>query len=202
MLKSDILVCGIGTKGLVYPVTENKKIVLEYRCWANMLQRCMESYKHIYPTYEGIQCVDSFKYYPYFYEWCNRQIGFGNTDEKGKVWQLDKDLLVKGNKVYSEDTCVFLPHKINTLLTKRQNDRGSLPVGVSLHNITGKYQASCSIGDGKTRYLGLFLSVEEAFSVYRCRKESFIKKLANEYKDRLDPRAYQALMNYTVEITD
>ena len=68
--------------------------------------------------------------------------------------------------------------------------------------MTGKYQASCSIGDGKTRYLGLFLSVEEAFSVYSGRKESFIKKLANEYKDKLDPRAYQALLNYRVEITD
>lgn len=202
MLKSDILVCGIGTKGLVYSVTENKKVVLEYRCWANMLQRCMESYKHICPTYDGIRCSDNFKYYPHFYEWCNRQTGFGNTDEKGKVWQLDKDLLIKGNKLYSEDSCVFLPHKINTLLTKRQNDRGSLPVGVSLHNMTGKYQANCSVGERNAQYLGLFLSIEEAFSAYKDCKESFIKKLANEYKDRLDPRAYQALMNYTVEITD
>ena len=96
-------VYGIGVVGTKYPISEGGKDTKDYALWNNMLQRCYsDAYKKKRPTYEGCGVSENFKYYEYFYEWCHKQIGFSN-----KNWHLDKDLLVKGNKVYSESACVF-----------------------------------------------------------------------------------------------
>ena len=100
-------VFGIGVLGTKYPSKVNGVQTKEYDLWQSMLQRCYsDSFKKKYPTYEGCEVSDNFKSYEYFYEWCNEQIGFGN-DGDGNPFQLDKDLLSKGNKIYSETTCVF-----------------------------------------------------------------------------------------------
>ena len=57
------------------------------------------------------------------------KIGFDNHGN-GNPFQLDKDLLVKGNKVYNESTCVFLPKEINSVLTKSTASRGDYLIGV------------------------------------------------------------------------
>ena len=55
---------------------------------------------------------------------------------------------------------------------------------------------------GKKEHLGYFKTELEAFNAYKIAKESFVKDLANKWKDKIDERAYDALMNYKVEITD
>ena len=140
---------------------------------------------------------DNFKSYEYFYEWCNKQIGFGN-----EYWQLDKDLLVKGNKVYSEDSCVFLPKEINSLLTKSTASRGEYLIGVSWYKTNKAFISRVNKNKGKSEHLGLFNTELEAFNAYKQAKESFIKEQANKFKSQIDDRAYNALMNYQVEITD
>ena len=55
---------------------------------------------------------------------------------------------------------------------------------------------------GKSEHLGFFNTEIEAFNAYKVAKEAFVKEQANKYKSQIDPRAYEALMNYTVEITD
>lgn len=172
----------------------------EYSLWTSMLLRCYS--KNQKETYEGCTVSENFKSYTYFYEWCNKQFGFSSKDENGRSWHLDKDLLFKGNKHYSEDTCVFVPQQINALLTKRQNLRGEHPIGTSLNRKSGKFQANCRNGDGRLIYLGLHATPKEAFLVYKTFKESLIKEVANKYKEQLDQRAYKALMEYQVEITD
>ena len=191
-------VFGIGIVGAKYPSRVNGVLTKEYELWQSMLVRCYSNtYKKKYPTYEGCKVSDKFKSYEYFYEWCHNQIGFGECG-----FQLDKDLLVKGNKVYSENTCVFIPKEINILLTKRTASRGEYLIGVSWHKTKKAFVARVNKNKGKPEWLGLFKTEIEAFNTYKTAKEAFVKEQANKWKSQIDERAYNALMNYTVEITD
>ena len=191
-------VCGVGIVGIKYPISEGGVQIKEYTLWNSMLKRCYsDCSKKKRPTYEGCEVSDKFKSYEYFYEWCNKQIGFNN-----KGWQLDKDLLVKGNKIYSEDSCVFLPNEINLLLTKRTASRGNHLIGVYYHKRGKVFMAQVSKNKGKPERLGFFNTELEAFNAYKTAKESFIKEQAEKWKSQIDIRAYNALMNYQVEITD
>ena len=191
-------VFGVGVLGTKYPTKINGVQTKEYVLWMNMLRRCYsDDFKKRNPTYEGCEVGDNFKYYEYFYEWCHKQIGFGN-----KGWHLDKDLLIKGNKVYSENVCVFIPSEINTLLTKCTTSRGEYLIGVHWHKKGGAFVAKVSRNEGQQEHLGLFKTELEAYNAYKTAKEAFIKEQANEWQSQIDPRAYEALINYTVEITD
>ena len=191
-------VFGAGILGTKYLINEGGIQTKEYELWCNMLRRCYsDSFKKKQPTYEGCEVGDKFKSYEYFYEWCNKQIGFGV-----KGFELDKDLLVKGNRVYSEDMCVFLPHEINTLLIKCTASRGKHPIGVYWHNTNRAFIAQVCKNRGKQEHLGFFKTEIEAFRAYKQAKETFIKEQANEWKGEIDERAYEALMSYEVEITD
>ena len=191
-------VYGVGVTGTKYLTTINGVQTKEYKLWTGMLERCYnDAYKKQRPTYEGCEVSDNFKYYEYFYEWCHSQIGFGNEG-----WHLDKDLLVKGNKVYSENTCVFIPAEINLVLVKSDNIRGKHPIGVYWRKRDKSFVAQVNKNKGKPEYLGLFKTEIEAFSAYKQAKESFIKEQANKWKDKIDDRAYNALMIYEVDIDD
>ena len=191
-------VCGVGIIGTKYPVSEGGRDTKDYALWKRMLVRCYSNtYKKKRPTYEGCEVSNNFKSYEYFYEWCHEQIGFGNKD-----WHLDKDLLIKGNKVYSENTCVFIPSEINSLLVKRAASRGEHLIGVSWNKRDKAFVAQVAKNKGESEYLGYFKTEVEAFNAYKTAKESFIKEQAEKWKGKIDERAYNALMNYRVEITD
>lgn len=189
-------VYGVGVLG-EYPTKINGVHVREYTIWKGILQRCYDTkFQDKYKTYRGVMISDNFKNYQYFKEWCNMQVGFDQDD-----WQLDKDILVRGNKLYSEDTCCFVPREINTLFTKRDSKRGDYPIGVCYDKQTNKFKAGITI-QGKSSGLGYFKTPEEAFYAYKEAKEVLIKSLANKWKDNLDEKVYEALMNYQVSITD
>ena len=191
-------VFGVGVVGTKYPSMINGVQTKEYELWKSMLRRCYsDKYQKKYPTYEGCEVSNNFKSYEYFYEWCHKQIGFSNQD-----WQLDKDLLVKGNKVYSEDSCVFIPKEINTLLTKSTSSRGEYLIGVCWHKARKAFMAQVGKGKGKLKHLGYFTTEIEAYNAYKQAKEVFVKEQAEKWKSQIDERAYEALMNYTVEIDD
>lgn len=191
------LVCGVGYNDRKYPAFVDMKIVREYNIWRHMLDRCYsEKSRGKCPSYKGCSVSENFKSYTYFYDWCNSQIGFNN-----KGWHLDKDILVKGNKVYSEDVCVFVPRDLNVLLTKRDALRGEFPIGVSYCARDNLFAARCRIGSKEVR-LGSFRCPIKAFEVYKPFKEAYIKEQAELYKGRVDTRVYEALMSYEVCIDD
>ncbi len=195
-------VYSIGIVGTKYPISEGGVLTKEYILWTHMLQRCYsDSYKKKQPTYEGCEVGDNFKYYEYFYEWCNKQIGFGNEGDENP-FHLDKDLLIKGNKVYSENTSVFIPREINQVLVKRTALRGEHLIGVYWHKRGKAFAAQVNKSNGGSEYLGLFNTEIEAFNAYKIAKEIYIKELANKWRDKIDERAYEALMGYEVNIND
>ena len=118
---------------------------------------------------------------------------------------IDKDILCKGNKIYSRETCIFVPKRINNLLTKRDNDRGDHPIGMSLTS-SGNYVVQCNNGYGKLDYLGTYSTKEEAFQVYKVYKEKVIKETIDSYEGIIPEPFYSrlktAMYNYEVEITD
>ena len=177
----------------------------KYRKWQNMLQRCFDNkLKERNPTYKDVTCCERWLCFANFledfailkneYNW--------NVDEK---LNLDKDILNKNNKIYSLENCVLVPQWINTLFTKRDNDRGSYPVGVTYHKGAKKYQAHCSVNGKQTR-LGLYNTIEEAFNAYKIAKEQEIKRIADDCVSKgyitKDSRLYNAMINYQVKITD
>ena len=195
-------VYGVGILGTKYPSKVSGVTTKEYVPWCSMLKRCYsDSFKKKNPTYEGCKVSDNFKSYEYFYEWCHKQVGFGN-DGNGNPFHLDKDLLIKGNKVYSESTCVFIPSEINSLLIKREALRGEYLIGVYWSKTNKAFRARVNKNKGASEHLGYFNTELEAFNAYKVAKETYIKEQANKFKSQIDPRAYEALMKYTVEITD
>ena len=189
-------VYGVGVVG-VNSISTNQKPHQEYVFWNSMLQRCYDlSYKLKRPTYIGCTSSNNFKYYPYFKDWCNKQVGFGN-----KGWCLDKDILVKGNKLYSEDTCCFVPREINSLFALSGNSRGLNPIGVQFNLEEGNYSARVS-RDGKHCHIGTYETKEDAFLWYKEAKELHIKSVAKRWFGKIDQNVFNALMTYEVGILD
>lgn len=189
-------VYGVGVVG-VNSISTNRKPHQEYVFWNSMLQRCYDlSYKLKRPTYIGCTSSNNFKYYPYFKDWCNKQVGFGN-----KGWCLDKDILVKGNKLYSEDTCCFVPREINSLFALSGNTRGLNPIGVQFNLEEGNYSARVS-RDGKHCHIGTYETKEDAFLWYKEAKELHIKSVAKRWFGKIDQNVFNALMTYEVGILD
>jgi hypothetical protein len=131
-----------------------------------------------------------------FHSWAVNQVGHQYKD-----WHIDKDILVKGNKHYSSETCCFVPLRVNILFTTRASKRGAFPIGVHQDSQSSKYIAACRDGS-KRVMLGRYSSPEEAFKVYKAFKENVIKSVAEEYKSIIDPKVYDAMISYEVEITD
>ena len=182
-------VYGVGVVGEKYPL-ENGKQSKEYNVWVRMLDRCYST--HVGRTYKGCSVSENFKYYPYFKDWCYNQVGFGIAG-----FALDKDILSKGNKTYSEDTCCFVPQEINNLFTNKKVKSNSIKTGVLFNERTKRYCVGFSKGN-KTKHLGYYDNEQEASLAYTEAKEAYIKEVAEKWKNKIDPRVYEALMNWTI----
>lgn len=191
----NTLVYGVGISTAGKFKRDNKE--KEYSTWLGILERCYcPKWKLRQPTYNNCYMSENFKNFQWFAEWCQSQKGFHN-----KGWAIDKDVLVKGNKIYSEDMCVFIPRILNNLITKRESSRGEYPIGVHFYK---RYNKFCSTfkKNSKTKFIGYYTTIEEAFNAYKKTKEAFIKEQAEFLKEEIDGRVYTALMNYEVSIYD
>lgn len=185
-----------------YKCKENGKKTRVFSTWYNMLQRCYsEEYHKKKPTYIGCETSKDFYNFQNFGAWDNENY----YTIEGEKMCLDKDILVKRNKIYSPETCIFVPNTINVLFTKRDNARGESVIGTHPHR--GKYVAECHIinpetGKSKKEYLGIYDTQEKAFKVYKYYKEKNIKMVADYFRTQIPENLYNAMYNYIVEITD
>lgn len=181
-------VYGVGVNDSLYKI-ETAVNGKRYRCpyyarWADMIRRCYDE-THIKrkPTYAGCVVCDEWLVFSNFRSWMELQ------DWKGK--ELDKDIIIYGNKVYSPETCVFVDQMVNVLLLDNKDRRGEWPLGVSYDKSKRKFLAQCK-EKGKNINLGRFNTPEEAELKYREFKSGYIKDVAEMYSG--DKRLYESLI--------
>lgn len=193
-------VAGVGFIGIGEHRAYNGKTTPEwaYLKWQNMLERCYDPYsEQTAHTYRGVTVTPEWFNYQNFASWAKGQKGYGNTK-----WAMEKDLLIRGNRFYHPEGCCFLPQELNNQMLKAEKARGEYPIGVNLNKPNGKFIAHVTQDGTTSTHIGIYDTVEEAFMAYKAAKEKRLKMLANKWRSQIDPRAYEALMNYTVEITD
>ncbi len=155
-----------------------------YSSWKDMLKRCYsEKYLESHPIYIGTSVCSEWVYASEFKRWMEQQ------DWEGK--SLDKDIVVPRSKLYSPDTCAFVLPATNLFVIERDACRGEYPLGVHLHRLTGKYQASCKNPFSReSEHLGLFSTPEDAHEAWRKRKHELAQLVAARESD---PRVVEAL---------
>lgn len=171
-----------------------------YTLWNSLLTRAYsEKYHSVQPTYKDVSVCEEWLNFQNFAKWCYSKPFFDMKDEKGKVYQLDKDILIRGNKTYSPNTCCFIPSCINSLFTKGNAVRGKLPIGVYQLKGSKTFRVMLSESSNK-KYLGTFDTPEKAFAVYKDTKERHIKEVAEKWKGVIDEKVYNKLIEYKVNI--
>ena len=150
-----------------------------------MLKRCYSAKEQErYPTYKGCSVSGDWHTFSNFKSWMEKQQWEG--------MQLDKDLLVVGNKVYSPETCVFVTQMVNSFTNDRGAARGNLLIGVSWYKPTEKFRAECSNPFTKKReHLGYFTCEQQAHEAWMNRKLELAHELA---AIQTDPRVAKALI--------
>ena len=194
-------VCGVGFLGEgKYLSSKNKKTTKYFNVWSKMIQRCYDSEtQNKHPSYKGCKVAEDWHNFQNFAKWYDENYYEVNSERM----ELDKDILIKGNKTYSKKNCIIVPKNINILFSNRKADRGEYPIGVSYHK--GKFQATCNNPfnvKNEGSYLGIYNTPLEAFKIYKQTKEKYIRQIALVYKDRIPVELYEALVKYEVEIDD
>ena len=185
-----------------YKVSKNGKDTDEFKIYHHMLMRCYSpKYQEEKSTYKGCEVEEYLLHFQHMGEWLESNY----YEVPGEKMCLDKDILCKGKKVYSRETCIFVPERINLLFTKSNKVRGDCPIGVRLTK-SGNYQARCNNGYGKSIHLGTYSTKEKAFKAYKEYKEKVIKEVIDSYEGRIPEPFYSklkvAMYNYKVEIDD
>lgn len=164
------------------------------RLYNNVNQRARAggSYQQKWEHYVGVDIAESFKDPQWFGDWCVRQIGWGLG------YDLDKDLLAPGNRVYCPKLCVFVPHRIN-LGIATTGRKGSRLRGAYYNKKRDKWFAQVIV-DKQVRLISIEDTEQQAHEAYCDYKEAWVKELATQYRDTIDPRAFNALMQWKVPV--
>lgn len=162
MTRRETIVQGVGINDADYRVVKNitvghtpegkqiRKRVWQcpiYACWKDMIYRT--SGKNRLVWYEECSVSKEWLRFSKFREWALPKFYEGLV--------LDKDILVKGNTLYSGDTCEFVPIYLNNLFRVQRKSQ-KLPLGVNLrHGKSSKrvYRACASVG-GVHKHIGNF----------------------------------------------
>lgn len=193
------LVFGIGVNDYCYSTGGDTNRDYSYIVWKSILFRCYSNKFHRKrSSYSECSICDEWKIYSNFKKWFYKNYIRG--------YQLDKDILIKGNKLYSPNACCFVPPEINTLIINARASRGSTPIGVSerIYESGKKVYRACIRMNCAYVCLGTFDTQEGAFVAYKSAKEAYIQEIATKYYNdkKITKNVYDALLKYKIEITD
>ena len=167
-----------------------------YIRWYNMLGRCYsEKYQERQSSYVDCTVAEEWHNFSNYKKWIEDNY-YAVDDE---VMEVDKDILHKGNTVYSPDNCVFAPKSINSLFVSAKASRGEFPIGID--RIKAGFRVRINHG-GKQTIFGYYDSIVDAFDKYKEEKEKLIQEVAEQYKDKIPQKLYDAMMNWVVEYDD
>jgi len=189
-------ICGVGINDYSESISVKGNHIKSYIQWKSMLSRCYDPKMHkIEPSYIKCEVCEEWKLFSNFKKWFDENYVEG--------YQLDKDILFKGNKIYSQNTCCFVPQEVNKLFTNRKNDRGKLPIGVCYSKKYNKFKSQINI-DGERKHLGYFITAKDAYLSYKKAKENIIKQMAVKYfkLGLISLNVYNSMIKYHICIND
>lgn len=185
-------------------------IELIYSQFVNMHTRESNDNYHISrPLSVGITICPEWMYFSNFYKWVNSQSNFPYLIQQSERICVEKDILIKNNKLYSPLTCCLVPSSINALICVHSTVRGKYPLGVT-EACNGKYVIAkwqnpiTHQGEWSTVFPNTPEGIQKAFNVYKYNREKYIKEKANIYykKHLITEPCYKALLNFTINIDD
>lgn len=188
---------GIAFQGDSSSINNDKEEKKSYRMWRAMIDRCYGKQDKNNVAYKGCSVCEDWLCYSNFEKWFDENY----YEIENDVMCLDKDILVKKNKIYSPETCLIVPKRINGLFLKANKNRGKLLVGVCYNKNNKNFRSSCQTINGRHE-VGSFSTEIEAFNAYKKFKEDYIKQVAEEYKNKIPKKLYETMYNYKVEIDD
>lgn len=172
----------------------NGRDTRQYTMWTRMLERCYCPKKQkSNPAYIGCIVHESWHNFQAFADW------YEDQPYKGDGYQLDKDIIKKGNKMYCPEFCRIVPAQINKLLGDNRARRGDLPMGMQEKN--GRFYVKLS-KFGSMVYIGAYGDVKEAFNAYKEAREAYIKECAEYFRSAMDDDVYEALLGISISIDD
>lgn len=182
------LVSNLGINDATYvtqPVIDDRQIYCPaYVLWRGMLKRVYGTNNNLpHPAYNSVSVCEEWLTFSNFRDWW--------VDNHIDGYQLDKDMLFIGNKLYSPYTCIYVPQRLNAFITDRSQARGNYKIGVTWHKKGGKFLAKCCNIDNPSKkdYLGYFKTEHEAYEAWLKRKLELALELKQEM-DAIDLRIY------------
>ena len=198
-MKND-KIYGVGFLGEESHIRSNQKC---YDMWRGMLRRCYDEKSWLKePSYKECSVCEEWYNYTNFKKWYEENY----YEIPNERMCLDKDILVKNNKIYSPITCCICPARINSIFKNTKKNKYGF-VGININKHIGKngniYISYVSrVNSGTKRISKYFKTKEKAFKDYKIRKEQEIKQVADEYKNIIPKKVYDAIYNYKIEIND
>ena len=165
------------------------------RIWRNLMSRAYcDEYHKTHHTYRDVEVCKEWLCFQNFAEWCVKQKGFNSKGLNGRSFSLDKDILSKGGNIYSPETCCFVPNEVNICIISKAGKTSNVrQAGAGWTARISKH--------GKEVYLGSFNSKEEAFQIYKEAKESYVREIAEKWKEEIDEKVYANLKSWKLSRT-